>query len=126
MSRCSQTCRSKVIFARLASSVTYADLPDLTRAYISKRFEIRNLRNIEMKDVRRLDPNRRYDIVNCMDVVEHVYDVEYILADLIARLKALTTCFQLPSRRQPRSESRVKAMAVRPPKKLKPWPAQKA
>jgi hypothetical protein len=39
-----------------------------------------------MNDVRRLD-DRRYDIVNCMDVVEHVYDVEYITADLIARLK---------------------------------------
>lgn len=79
--------KDTIIFARLASSVTYADLPDLTTAYISKRFEIRNLRNVEMKDVRRLDPDRRYDIVNCMDVVEHVYDVEYILADLIARLK---------------------------------------
>jgi SAM-dependent methyltransferase len=79
--------KDTIIFARLAASVTYADLPDLTTAYISKRFEIRNLRNVEMKDVRRLDPDRRYDVVNCMDVVEHVYDVEYILADLIARLK---------------------------------------
>jgi SAM-dependent methyltransferase len=79
--------RDTIIFARLASSVTYADLPDLTTAYILKRFEIRNLRNVEMKDVRRLDPDKRYDIVNCMDVVEHVYDVEYVLADLIARLK---------------------------------------
>ena len=79
--------KDTILFARLASFVTYADLPDLTTAYISKRFEIRKLGNVEMKDVRRLDPDKRYDIVNCMDVVEHVYDVEYILADLIARLK---------------------------------------
>lgn len=79
--------KDTIIFSRLASSVTYADLPDLTTAYISKRFEIRNLRNVEMKDVRRLDLDRRYDVVNCMDVLEHVYDVEYVLADLIARLK---------------------------------------
>jgi SAM-dependent methyltransferase len=79
--------KDTILFARLASSVTYADLPDLVTTYISKRFEIRSLRNVEIKDARRLDPERRYDIVNCMDVVEHVYDVEYILADLIARVK---------------------------------------
>jgi hypothetical protein len=34
-----------------------------------------------------MDSISRYDIVNCMDVVEHVYDTEYVVADLIARTK---------------------------------------
>lgn len=79
--------KDTILFSRLGASVTYADLPHPTRANTAKRFEIRKLSNIEMKDVRRLDPDRRYDVVNCFDVVQLVYDVEYVLADVIARLK---------------------------------------
>jgi SAM-dependent methyltransferase len=79
--------KDTIMFSRLGASVTYADIPSNTRANTSKRFEIRKLRNIEMKDVRHLDPDRRYDVVNCFDVMQLVYDVEYVLADVIARLK---------------------------------------
>lgn len=79
--------KDTILFSRLGASVTYADLPTPTTPYTAKRFEIRNLRNVDMKDVRRLDPNRRYDLVNCFDVMQLVYDVEYVLADVIARLK---------------------------------------
>lgn len=79
--------KDSIMFSRLGASVTYADIPSNTRANTEKRFEIRNLRNIEMKDVRRLDPDLRYDVVNCFDVMQLVYDVEYVLADVIARLK---------------------------------------
>ena len=74
------------MFAKLAKAVTFADFPDLMTPMVKRRFQLRGLTNIEMRDVRRLD-GRRYDIVNCMDVVEHVYDVEDITADLIARLR---------------------------------------
>jgi len=79
--------KDTIMFSRLGASVTYADLPSETRANTAKRFEIRKLGNIDMQDVRRLDPVRRYDVVNCFDVMQLVYDVEYVLADVIARLK---------------------------------------
>ena len=77
--------KDSIIFARAGYKVTYADFPDLMTPYVSKRFHLRNL-NIEIKDIRRLENDRRFDVINCMDVVEHVYDVEYIVADLLSRL----------------------------------------
>src|ERR1700756_511098 len=47
----------------------------------------RQLSKVDMQDVTRLDPDRRCDIVNCFDVMQLVYDVEYVLADVIARIK---------------------------------------
>ncbi|MBV8483388.1 MAG: methyltransferase domain-containing protein [Verrucomicrobia bacterium] len=79
--------KDSILFAKLGASVTYAELPSHTRANTAKRFKIRGFHNIEMKDVRRLDPDRRYDVVDCIDVLQLVYDVEYVLADIVARLK---------------------------------------
>ena len=78
--------KDSIIFARSGYNVTYADIPGLFTPLVQKRFELRGL-DISVQDVRRLDDNKRYDIINCMDVVEHVYDVEYITADLFARLR---------------------------------------
>jgi SAM-dependent methyltransferase len=79
--------KDTIMFSRLGASVTYAEIPSKSVEYTEKRFKIRRLSNVDMKDVRRLDPDRRYDVVNCFDVMQLVYDVEYVLADLITRLK---------------------------------------
>lgn len=76
--------KDSIIFARLGKQVTYADiLNDLTPT-IKRRFDLRTL-DIPMVDVRTL-AEQRFDVINCMDVIEHCYDVEYVTADLLSRL----------------------------------------
>jgi SAM-dependent methyltransferase len=76
--------KDSIIFARLGKRVTYADLINTVTPFIRRRFELRNL-DIEIVDVRELG-ERRYDIINCMDVIEHCYDVENVTADMLSRL----------------------------------------
>ncbi|MEM9378945.1 MAG: methyltransferase domain-containing protein [Planctomycetota bacterium] len=77
--------KDSIILGRAGYDVTYSDLLGEYTPLVAKRFELRGL------DVRRIDvrdpEDRRYDIVNCMDVVEHVYDLEFVAADLVARLR---------------------------------------
>lgn len=77
--------KDSIIFARSGYDVTFSDFQDLMTPWVKKRFEIRDLK-IAMEDVRSLTP-RRYSCINCMDVLEHVYDFEFTLADVIARLE---------------------------------------
>jgi len=91
--------KDSIMFSRLDASVTYAEIPSKSVEYIEKRFKIRQLSKVDIKDVRHLDPDRRYDVVNCFDVMQLVYDVEYVLADVIARIKEgghllLFACFE--------------------------------
>jgi SAM-dependent methyltransferase len=79
--------KDTIMFSRLGASVTYAEIPSKSVEYTEKRFKIRQLSKVDMQDVTRLDPGRRYDVVNCFDVMQLVYDVEYVLADVIARIK---------------------------------------
>jgi SAM-dependent methyltransferase len=78
--------KDSIMFSRLDASVTYAEIPSKSVEYTKKRFKIRHLSKVDIKDVRHLDPDRRYDVVNCFDVMQLVYDVEYVLADVIARI----------------------------------------
>jgi 2-polyprenyl-3-methyl-5-hydroxy-6-metoxy-1,4-benzoquinol methylase len=91
--------KDTIMFSRLGASVTYAEIATKSVEYTKKRFEIRHLHYIEIEDVARLDPDRRFDVVNCFDVLQLVYDVEYVLADVIARLQEgghliLFACFE--------------------------------
>lgn len=79
--------KDTILYARAGYRVTYCDLIGGLTPLVQKRFKIRGLDQIEMYDVREL-PNERFDIINCMDVIEHVYDVEFVLADIAARIKA--------------------------------------
>ena len=65
--------------------MTYGELLDPLTPFVVERFCRRGL-EIEVRDVRDLG-EACYDIISCMDVVEHVYDVEYVLADIAARLR---------------------------------------
>lgn len=77
--------KDTIIFARSGFRVTYCDILGTLTPYVRRRFELRGL-DADVRDVRDL-PDSRHDVINCMDVVEHVYDVEYVVADLIARLR---------------------------------------
>lgn len=77
--------KDSIIFSKLGCEVVYSDILSTITPYIKKRFDIRKLK-IEIKDVRDLK-GTRFDVINCMDVIEHVYDVEYVVADMIARLR---------------------------------------
>jgi len=76
--------KDSIIYSKLGYEVTYADLLSDLTPMVKKRFEIRNL-DIAIEDVTLLHP-KRFDIINCMDVIEHVYDVEFVVADIVARL----------------------------------------
>ena len=73
-----------LILAALGYRVTYADLLSPQTLLCTRRFALRG-RSVEVVDVRDLG-ERRFDLINCMDVIEHVYDVEEVVADLFARL----------------------------------------
>ena len=76
--------KDSILFARLGWQTTYADLFGLLTPYVKRRFEVRGL-NVAMVDVRDLG-ERRFDAINCMDVIEHIYDVEHAVADIFAHL----------------------------------------
>lgn len=76
--------KDSIIYAKLGYRVTYSDFIDLLTPYVRKRFDIHGL-NVDMLDVRNLG-EQRFDVVNCMDVIEHVYDVEYVTADIFAHM----------------------------------------
>ena len=77
--------KDSIIFARAGFRVTYCDLLDTLTPYVRRRFELRGL-EVDVVDVRDLG-GARFDVINCMDVIEHVYDVEYVVADIAARLR---------------------------------------
>ena len=77
--------KDSIMLARLGYDVTYADILGPQTAHIKRRFELRKL-SINIVDVRFLG-DKRYDCVMSMDVLEHIYDMEYVLADMYARIK---------------------------------------
>lgn len=77
--------KDSIIYARAGYDVTYSDFLEPLTDFVRKRFDLRNLR-IQVLDVRDL-PEERYSAINNMDVLEHIYDLEFSLADLIARLR---------------------------------------
>ena len=78
--------KDSILYAKSGFDVTYSDLLDDTTALVLARFQCRDL-EVTVRDVRDLGEDR-FDIVNCMDVIEHVYDVEDVVADLIARVSS--------------------------------------
>lgn len=77
--------KDSIIFSKLGYKVSYADLLNDLTPYVEKRFFLREL-DVRILDVRYMN-DERYDIINCMDVIEHCYDVEYVTADIVSRLK---------------------------------------
>jgi SAM-dependent methyltransferase len=87
--------RDCIFYSKLGYSVTHADFVSGLTPYVRRRFAVRGM-DVTMQDVRDLK-DERYDIVNCMDVLEHIYDMEYALADICARLKMGGRLFVFPN-----------------------------
>ncbi|MDJ0677013.1 MAG: methyltransferase domain-containing protein [Calothrix sp. MO_167.B42] len=77
--------KDSIIFSQFGCKVIYSDFVSTLTPYVQKRFSIRGI-DIPIVDVRDLE-EARFDVINCMDVIEHAYDVEYVTADIVARLK---------------------------------------
>lgn len=76
-----------IVYANSGFDVAYADITALKNTdVVAQRFAMRGL-DIPVYDVVRL-PDRRFDVVTAIDVLEHVYDVEETTAQLIARIPA--------------------------------------
>jgi len=74
-----------IVYARRGLEVHYADLVGLRNTdVVVRRFALRGL-EIPVYDVGAL-PERRFDVITAMDVLEHVYDVEETSAQLSARI----------------------------------------
>ena len=74
-----------IAYAKSGLSTTYADRLSLKNSdIVRKRFQLRNL-NIKMVDGDNL-PNEKYDIISAYDVLEHLYDLEHYLSELLIRL----------------------------------------
>jgi SAM-dependent methyltransferase len=76
--------RDSIIYAKLGYAVTYCDILSNFTEFVRNRFRKRNL-EIDVYDVRDLG-EQRFDIIHCVDVLEHIYDLEYAVADIFARL----------------------------------------
>ncbi len=77
--------KETIMLARAGYRVTYSDFFDSMTPLVAKRFAIRGL-DITMEDVRDLKP-QRYECITCMDVLEHIYDFEFSVADVVSRLE---------------------------------------
>ena len=77
--------RDSIILANLGYQTTYCDLLNGFTPWVEKRFSARN-KPVEIVDVRDLG-ERRFDVINCMDVLEHIYDLEYAVGDLFGHLR---------------------------------------
>lgn len=74
-----------IAYAKAGLSTTYVDRLDLKNAdTIKTRFQLRNL-NIKMIDGDNL-PQEKFDIISAYDVLEHLYDLEHYLSELLIRL----------------------------------------
>jgi len=77
--------KDSIVYSRAGYRVTWADFVSELTPYVRRRFELRRL-SVEMYDVEDL-PEQRYDIVHCVDVIEHIYDVEDAVARMVSRLR---------------------------------------
>lgn len=77
--------KDSIFYAMSGAQVTYCDLLGSLTEQVRRRFELRSL-EIPIVDVRDL-PEGRVDLINCMDVIEHVYDVASVVADVVSRLR---------------------------------------
>jgi SAM-dependent methyltransferase len=77
--------KESIIFSKFGYKVTYSDFLDEMTSLVKKRFDLRNL-HINIQDVRSLG-EERFDAISCMDVLEHIYDIEFSMADIISRIK---------------------------------------
>jgi hypothetical protein len=74
-----------IVYARTGFGVHYADLVALRNTeVVRRRFDLRGL-DIPVHDSAAL-PDRRFDVVTAIDVLEHIYDVEDTVAQLTARI----------------------------------------
>ena len=76
-----------IIYARSGHEAHYADLVAWKNTdVVARRFALRGL-DIPIHDALGL-PDRRFDVITAIDVIEHIYDVEEATARLAARVPA--------------------------------------
>jgi Methyltransferase domain len=74
-----------IVYARHGFEAHYADLVSLRNTdVVVRRFAVRDL-EISVHDAGAL-PDRRFDVITAMDVLEHIYDVEEAIAQLASRI----------------------------------------
>jgi SAM-dependent methyltransferase len=74
-----------IVYARMGFEAHYADLVALKNTdVVARRFAIRQL-PIPVHDTGAL-PDLRFDAITAVDVLEHIYDQEAVLAQLLARI----------------------------------------
>jgi len=78
--------KDSILLRKLGFNVEYRDLlSEPFSHFVNSRFAVRGL-DIPIKDVR--DKHLlRYRLINCQDVIEHCYDVEFVLADIASILE---------------------------------------
>jgi len=77
--------KDSILLSRYGMNVDYCDLLSHPFTdFVASRFAIRDL-SIPINDAREIGP-RRYNLINCQDVIEHCYDLELVLADISAHL----------------------------------------
>lgn len=75
-----------IAFSKYGFNATYSDFTYFKNIdIVKKRFEIRNL-NIPIFDPTLL-PETSFDVITCFDVMEHLYDVEFWMANILSRIK---------------------------------------
>jgi SAM-dependent methyltransferase len=71
-----------LFFARNGYQVTCGELPGPNDDWIAKRFELREMKTLSFANILALG-DRKFDLLFCMDVLEHIYDVEDALAKMV-------------------------------------------
>jgi SAM-dependent methyltransferase len=87
--------KDTIILAKKGINFTYSDLLSPLSDFVSKRFQLRGL-DVKIMDVRDFD-EERFDLINCMDVLEHIYDLENALSDISSRLNNGGVLFIVPA-----------------------------
>ncbi len=76
-----------IFYAKNGFNTICADLPSgVQDSYIRKRFQLHGT-DCKLEDVSALSSNRKFDVMHNMDVIEHVYDVEGVLAQMLSLLR---------------------------------------
>jgi len=76
-----------IVYGKNGFQVVCADLPSgVQDGYIRKRFEVHGV-DCTLEDASTLSGDRKFDVMHNMDMIEHVYDTEGVLAQMLSLLR---------------------------------------